>query len=269
MSTFLERFKTTLEKKYLATQESVDLDTYIQNKKIEITQSPFPHLTADNFFNNEIHSEIKKYFSSVFSRGLVENQDPNYFKPFIYKNSSREYDGYLYTPRHNEDAILKTFFSNTWNLFFSNLFSQPTGICTSLALHYHPPGDKTGFVHHDFAPKWFSALDTAGNNMLYRDRSEPVGINLTKQMRAITLIYYIDLDKNVWKEGDGGETGIYEKKDGEPVKLITPKDNRLFAFQVSPHSFHAFQANQKPRASIIQWFHIDPAWCEKKYKTKS
>jgi Rps23 Pro-64 3,4-dihydroxylase Tpa1-like proline 4-hydroxylase len=68
-------------------------------------------------------------------------------------------------------------------------------------------------------------------------------------------VYYLNNECN---GGYGGETAIYHN--GNVVDTVTPKNNRLFAFEVAPDSYHGFLTNLKyERCSLTQWFHQDPA----------
>ena len=112
-------------------------------------------------------------------------------------------------------------------------------------------------MHHDRISHTFSLADALANGVIFRTRATTSGVghgeSVFKEMRSIALLYY--LGDNAWQEGDGGETGLYLSKGELPMKLVVPKNNRLFAFDISHKSFHAFQANGKPRSCIVQWLH--------------
>lgn len=265
MLTFLRAAKQTIDKERAALKQNFDLGAYLNATDFEVTASPFPHVVVDNFFKDDICKALLKHFTSVLDRGFSEKDDQTRFHPFLNLKGEYEYDGYVYVPQRGESETLDVFFSVAWNLLFSKLFRKPTSWCTSLAYHHHSVGDRTGFVHHDYAFKRFSPRDRLSNGVIFREQTNnhPGDTTLYQEMRIITLLYY--LGGHVWEEGDGGYTGLYQTKEGSPVKLVVPKNNRLLAFQISPKSFHAFQKSFKPRSSIVQWFHIDPAWCKKKF----
>lgn len=267
MLAFLRISKQTIDKRRSALKEDCNLQDYIQATDFIVTASPFPHIVVDEFFKAEVYKRLWRHFQSVLERGLSQENDQTRFHPFLNLRGEYEYDGYVYTPRPGEDPTLNVFFSLAWNLFFSRLLKQPSGWCTSLAYHYHPVENRTGFVHHDYTPRLFSFNDRLSNGTIFRERTEEPGGNakapVFQEMRTIALLYY--LNNNGWAEGEGGETGLYRSKGESPVKLVAPKNNRMLAFRISPKSFHAFQENFKPRSSIVQWFHIDPAWCKEKY----
>jgi Rps23 Pro-64 3,4-dihydroxylase Tpa1-like proline 4-hydroxylase len=72
-------------------------------------------------------------------------------------------------------------------------------------------------------------------------------------VRSIAVLYYFNNPK--WTEGDGGESSMYKEYKGEPVRKIGPVNNRLFAFEVSPQSFHTFMRNKNIRNSLVMWYH--------------
>jgi len=256
MLTNLRILKQTIDKQRSALKENFPLADYLQTPRITTMESlPFPHIIADNFFKEEIYEKLLNHFRSVLDRGFSEEDDATKFHPFLDLKGEYEYDGYVYVPRPEEEPSLEVFFTLAWNLFFSKTFRQSTGWCTSLAYHHHPAGDQTGFVHHDNAFRAFSPHNQLSNGVIFRENSKDTAS--FQEMRAIALLYY--LGDNPWKEGDGGETGIYQSSKESPMKLVAPKNNRLFAFEISPRSLHAFQENFKPRSSIVQWFHA-PVW---------
>jgi len=254
--TSLRTFHQTIKKRQKALYDPVDLHDYIENENFNVISSPFPHIYVDNIFTKEVNEKLWRHFQQVLSRGFTKENDSNKFHPFLNLRGEYEYDGYLYVPKPDEEPALKVFFSLPWNLLFSKIFKQPTGWCTSLAYHYHLAGDRTGFVHHDFAEKWFSPSDRLTNGIIFRDTgyTKLPGAALTfPETRRIALIYY--LNNRPWEADSGGETGLYQSKNGPLAKLVAPQNNRLLAFQISHHSFHAFQTNLQPRPSIVQWFH--------------
>ena len=266
MLKFLQSAKQTLEKELGALKEDFPLGDYIQAPIPSVEPSPFPHIVVDNLFNEKTYEGLLKHFQSVLDRGFSEQDDPTRFHPFLDLHGDYAYDGYVYVPRPEEDKALTLLFSVAWNMLFSKLFGQPTSWCTTVAYHHHPPGDRTGFVHHDYATKIFSLNNRLPNGVIFHERDKAPAISqnnvpLLKERRGIALLYY--LGDNAWEQGDGGETGLYLSKGESPVKLIAPKNNRLLAFHISLKSFHALQETFKPRSSIVQWFHV-PAWREEK-----
>jgi hypothetical protein len=132
------------------------------------------------------------------------------------------------------------------------------------ALHSHPPGSRSGWIHNDYNPGWFGRL--AEQNEVYLNdgecnyrtgkmRADAEGVC---RMRYITLIFY--LGNPQWRAGMGGETGIYLSQN-RPVDsadiFVPPKDNTLLLFECTPHSWHTFRTTSFQRNSITLWLHRD------------
>lgn len=266
-SPFISASIHTIKKKVMrATIDPLRVTSLLRDPaSFVVIPDPFPHIVVDDVFTPEAYALLLRHFNAVRARGLSEEKDMNRFNPFLNLTGKYAYDGYVYAPHLNERGSANFFYSLDWNLFFSALFKQPTSSSTSMAYHFHPPGNKTGWVHNDNAPKFFAEADRLSNGVIYRSREEQ-SPTLIKERRIIALIYYLGNDE--WREGDGGETGLYAEKEGAPVKLVAPKNNRLLAFHISPKSFHAFQVNRTPRSSIVQWFHIPDALAVAQYGEK-
>lgn len=247
----LYRFIVQCQKMALATKEDVDIDDFItvRARDIVIEKEPFPHIVVDNFFKPEIYKALCEKFNEVKARGLSNEKRGEYSKFHAF---DMDYDGYLYIPSATLEPTnpLRLFYSLEWNAFFSKVFKQFTTFETTFALHHHPAGDKTGFVHHDFSKKQFRKYSSLPNGVISTERDG----NTEHRRRAISLLIYLNNEE--WQEGDGGETGIYNKDGTQLLKKIPPVNNRLFAFQTSPVSMHAFQSNRKARNCMVQWFHI-------------
>lgn len=268
----MSRIFIALNKRNKALEESISLAQYVQPHafQVQVEAEPFNYIVIDNFFKPEFVESLTQYYNKIFSNGLGHKpQTPNKFSPFEEKIN---YDGFVFSPEPTTSEPLHLFFSLQWNMFFSNLFDKPTTFGTSFALHYHPYGDRTGWVHNDYATYIFphklilpnGVTATKGDEGEIKLTETEKKVANVKQKRTIAIIYYFNNPE--WKQGDGGETGLYASKDEKTlVKKIAPINNRLFAFDISPNSFHAFQQNFKERNTIIQWFHADLDWCEKEY----
>lgn len=259
----LTSLQRRLQKKRDLLLEQFDLDSYLDGAWPAVSPAPFPHMIIDNVFTAEAYAALSAHFAEVLARGFSSEMDQDRFHPFLDLVGKYEYDGYVKGGSYADSPALSPFYSLAWNARFSEAFNQPTSQTTSLSLHFHPPGDRTGFVHSDFATRSFHPNDLTPNGVIFRERPASDAPPLFKERRIISLIFYLGND--AWAPGDGGETGLYASEDGAPLVLVEPKANRLVAFQISPRSFHAFQQNRTPRSSIVQWFHIDEAWAKKAY----
>lgn len=268
----MSRLHLNFLKKYKSLQETIDLAEYLNDESFlySLQEKPFKYVVIDNFFKPEFLNQIKEKFDKTIELGLTE--DHNDLSRFRFFNPKINYDGYLFTPQLTDEEPLKLFYSLNWNLFFSKMFNKPTTFGTNFALHHHPTGDRTGWVHNDYATFVFPQLRKLSNGVHRTFKEEQDGLDRPKgdlpepylQKRVIALIYYFNNDE--WKEGDGGETGLYSSKNiDDLVAKIAPINNRMLAFDISPKSFHAFQKNLKERNCFVQWFHSDLEWCEEKY----
>jgi len=263
MKSFLRGTKLKIDKQRGAIKESFPLHEYFDPGSLFVETYPFPHVVVDNFFKDRVYQKLSCHFQRVLRRGFSRKENLKRFEPFLNLKGKYAYDGYVYVPWYGEDQALDVFFSVEWNNFFSNIFKQITSWSTSMAYHHHPSGNRTGFVHHDHAEKEFTHNNELPNGVIFQEghktsRFSALDVDVFKEYRSIALIYYLGGTKE-WKKGDGGETGLYVREGDSPVKLVAPINNRLLAFKISPHSFHAFQENHTPRSSIVQWFH-SPKW---------
>lgn len=251
----LLKFTTRCEKFILSAKEkqSIDLEDFItvRQKDVVISPEPFPHVVIENFFKPEIYDALAVHFAQVKARGLIDEKKPNNKSNFHLFEI--DYDGYAYTPPpvlHPTDP-LRIFFSLEWNQFFSKLFHQLTTFETSIAFHHHPQGNRTGFVHSDFVDKYFRQDIRLPNGVRPMVTDEKRGV---PRRRIIAILFYLNNDG--WKEGDGGETGLYSADMQTCIKKVPPHNNSLCAFRVSKESMHAFQHNAVERNAIVQWFHV-------------
>lgn len=262
---FFRTLKERVGKERDAAKEKYTPHDYMQVSTASVQERPFAHIVIDNIFKEDINKKILKHFNEVLARGLSqEDDDKTKFHRFPEGRVKPRYEGYLYTPLLREDPVLDLFFSMRWNLFFSNLFKQHTERCTSVAYHYHPAGNPTGVVHNDYGSRPIAPKEQLSNKTTFGEHDKGYDDMQTapvcEGVRAIGLLYY--LGDEVWQDGEGGETGLYASKTGSLVKRVAPHNNRLFAFQTSPESFHAFQQNARPRSCIVQWLH-SPSWYKK------
>ena len=247
------KFKTQLQKLALYSKEQIYLEDFtdLKIKDFSLVREPFPHIVIENFFKPDIYAALCQKFEIAKNKGFSEEKASpvNQFHAFTV-----EYDGYVYTPQGTLDPTnpLSLFFSLEWNNFFSKLFHQFSTFETTLAFHHHPIGNTTGFVHNDFVDMPFSPISKLPNGVIWKSSPKPD----RKVRRTISILYY--LNNPEWRQGDGGETGIYSADKKTLLKVVPPVNNTLFAFQTSPQSMHAFQGNKTERNSFVQWFHTPP-----------
>jgi hypothetical protein len=134
------------------------------------------------------------------------------------------------------------------------------------ACHAHPAGSRSGWLHNDYNPGWFSQA-ASGDDLVF---SGTLGCDYrtgkcidpnTKpvvRMRYLTMIYF--LNNPTWKPGMGGETGLYlgpsQSVDAATI-WIPPINNTMLLFECTPHSWHSFRSCTFQRNSITLWLHRD------------
>lgn len=218
-------------------------------KKINVIREPFEHIIVDDFFKPALYEQFTSVFDAIQKRGVTKSktQAEDRFHAF-----DMDYDGYVYSPRASLDASnpFRFFYTLEWNYFFEDIFNVSLGFETNFALHHHPPGDRTGFVHHDYVARGFNPANRLSNGVLWSLRP-PHPMNCARKIAILTY-----LDDGSWREGDGGETALYAKDKETIVGKVAPRKNRLFAFNINETSYHAFQTNRRDRNSLIQWFHV-------------
>jgi hypothetical protein len=130
------------------------------------------------------------------------------------------------------------------------------------ALHSHPPGSRSGWIHNDYNPGWFGRTAASGE-LFFNDGAcnyrtgrmrDGQGTGICR-VRYITLIFYLN---NPNSKNVGGETGLYlsQSRSVEQADiLVPPEDNTLLAFECTPHSWHSFRTTTARRNSITLWLH--------------
>jgi hypothetical protein len=152
--------------------------------------------------------------------------------------------------------------------FLGNVFSISLNENLMLGLHRHNPPSNPGWVHTDFTIVSFPNIPPnfgeqrifiAGPDIVYADDSKSRQPNSIKTARAIACIYYIANPE--WNPSMGGETGIFDGVEKKLVARIPPKNNTLFAFEVTPSSYHTYLGSKTiQRNSFIWWYHADPRY---------
>jgi hypothetical protein len=78
------------------------------------------------------------------------------------------------------------------------------------------------------------------------------------------MLYYFN-NKNDQKQGDGGGTAIFKDYNSNSfIKEVKPINNRLFAFEISPKSYHGFVGAKFDRSAMVSWFHSSPSYMVKR-----
>ncbi len=234
----------------------------VRTGDVILVEEPFRHIVVDDFFTNEAYQDLCRVFNAQLKKGLSETRSRD-----LFMRSPSGYDAYLFTPDPRGDYPLSVFNSLPWIFSFSSLFDISPSMETKLEFHCHSPGSDDGWAHNDYnlcsfrEEKLSNGVNPWYHQCVYTDDVHGKQSGTLKRMRSVAILYFLN---NSWKDGDGGEVGLYVNK--QVVKKVAPINNRLLAFEISPTSFHGFLKNHAhERNSIIQWLHQDPQMMFKKF----
>jgi len=242
--------------------DKLKLHPYIsENVSLEIYEKPFKYIIIDNLFKQEIYDKICKKFPELIAKrnrphGQVGSNPNNIYEAIIY--------GLM-----PEDCVegLEFFVDPFWKKYLSDLFDVILNQHTAYSAHFHKGSkenpSKSGWIHKDLSI--CSAIDEPNkeikivNDCDYSDDTTNFP-NTTKIIRSVVHLYYLNNIDNLTEE-DGGGTGVYSSYDHKDlVKVITPVNNRLFSFEITPLSFHAYIGAKFNRSALVQWFHSNPSY---------
>jgi len=232
------------------------LTDILANRRWMRRSDPFPHVVARDVFASGFHRKLESAFQEVLcgdfgrpeKRGVSDRNLPTYDANVLVLNS--EFSG-----------PLGIFISRPWHDMLTALFGLNTTRDVVCALHHHPLGSASGWVHNDLSIRWFTdAPKSDGINMACSGRTthpaRQAGMKASPVVRAITMIFYLN---NAWSSGSGGETGLYRSAQDlptEPAAVVPPVNNSILLFECTPYSFHSFLKNHRsPRNSVNLWLH--------------
>jgi hypothetical protein len=236
---------------------------------LQIFEEPYKHIIIDNLLKPEIYAKLCKKFSEIILKEV---------KPVGQIGTSPEhiYDALIHTMTNEECLDGLEFFADPfWKNYLSNIFNIIFNPHTAYSLHYHKASkekrSKDGWAHKDL-----SICSVINNNSKevrltsgceYADDTHDYPHTL-KVIRSVANLFYLNNIDNP-KEENGGGTGVYPNYEKEPlIKTIFPINNRLFAFEVSPISYHSFIGADFNRSAIVQWFHSSPSYYVHKHLDK-
>lgn len=240
---------------------------YVNDVDVRIQITPYHHFVKENFFKHDFYCELVNVLEGYL--------DQNKFRPIGEVGYQKlKYDGFYCYPDPREITYPFTFlYTRVWKDFISALFDVKTSDEVLTGFHRHIPPGTDGWPHCDLGlcsfveDRGFDNLNHWAGQCVYADDTAHRQPHTFKRFRSIALIYYLGSNE-VWRDGDGGETGMYTSYDPKDlVKKVPPTNNTIFAFAISPMSWHGFIANKRfPRNTIIQWFHSPPSYVMKKYE---
>ena len=224
----------------------------IQNRKWLVKRSPYKHAIVTDLLEKQQLALLTENFRRRISSNAAASKVNNY-------------DANIVPLKSVDRGAFAPFLDVEW----LQLIARAMGLRATLeidgALHSHPPGSRSGWVHNDYNPGWFGRAATPDGMYLNDDecnyRTGKVRfdeVRPIRRMRYLTFIFY--LDNPVWQPGMGGETGIYfsesQSVDRADV-FVPPLNNTMLLFECGPHSWHAFRTTSFQRNSIILWLHRD------------
>ncbi|MBV8675495.1 MAG: 2OG-Fe(II) oxygenase [Acidobacteriaceae bacterium] len=239
---------------------SQSLMKVLQNRRWQCCTRPFVHYIARDVFVPQFYAELDAAFGELLNRGLSEQHDPTRFSRNI-----RNYDAYSILFDWNMPEPFRLFISREWHDMLAQLADIPaTGDVTG-GFHHHRPGSNSGQIHNDLNPGWFvDAQDPHNVNLSRNDLCDyssgqvyGTGIRVHESVRGLAVLIF--LHNSMWREHDGGETGLYNSSAQAidlPSKAIPPVSNTLLIFECTPKSYHSFLQNRNgARNSMIMWLH--------------
>lgn len=238
-----------------------NLEMLLESRRWLMSNYPFPHVRASNIFQPSAYWEIERSFHKILASGLCEERAAGRFSRIF-----GGYDAYGAKLPHDNDDPLSIFASREWHDLLTGLFDVRTTGDVNVELHHHARGSSNGRIHNDFNPGWFVGEASLGGVNLSNNeicsykfgtiRSD-MAVQSHKRVRALAMIYYVA--NGDWKQGDGGETGLYAFNDADvtsPDVAVAPINNSLLIFEVTPYSFHSFLKNKRStRNAVVSWLH--------------
>jgi hypothetical protein len=226
----------------------------IKSRRWIVRRSPFKHMIVHDLFEASVLERLKASFRErVQDGGARRSRIANYDATVL--------------PLNDTDRIsLAPFLDFEWLRLISKAMGVDPCFEVDGALHSHPSGSRSGWIHNDYNPGWFAR--SANDREVYLNSSDvcdyktgktpPSSGSPVRRMRYLTLIYY--LENPPWVLGMGGETGIYLSQ-RQPVDqadvFVPPRENTLLVFECTPHSWHSFRTTGFRRNSLTLWLHRD------------
>lgn len=210
-------------------------------------------------------AEIYKGLAAAFEKGMAKGKQIGK----VGEVGDLVYSALNYTPTLLD--IQTTAFSNIASESLRDFICGSFGIAVNeylmIGTHRHEPPSRNGWAHTDCAICSFPKTGNRFNGFqlfhetsgcIYADDSKDRQPDSVKTARAIACLYY--LGPGNLREFDGGETAIYAADANALIDTIPPVPNSLFAFEISPYSYHAYLGSPRlVRDSIIWWYHCDIA----------
>lgn len=210
---------------------NVSKKIYEVRDSVSFSENPFPHFYIDNFFEEEFIKKIILSFPPIDSSDWEISNDPD-----IEVKMRSKWESEFDIPE-NIISVIRIMNSS----YFLKALSKSLKIPKLMPDPYFTGGGLNATVSGGLLD-----VHVDGN---YHDAS---GLN-----RRVNAILYLNPN---WKEGWGGEFGLYDKKGENLVKKIAPLNNRLIVFDTNDYSFHGLPEpinfpEGEVRRSIILYYY--------------
>lgn len=241
-------------------------NSYLSNQlNIQKFSGLFNYIIIDNFLKKEYYDMICSKFNTYISRCPGSHG--------VVGDNGNVYDALIYGMKPEDCTTGFDFFiSKRWYNIIKSIFNLELNQHIAYTLHYHKGSpenpSKDGWPHTDL--NIVSVIDSPDKNLKltgdcnYADNTFDQQPHTKKCIRSIAVLYYCN-NKAPLEKGDGGGTSLFENYNKNSfIKEIEPINNRLFAFEISPKSYHAFKGAKFDRSAIVQWFHSSPSYILKR-----
>jgi hypothetical protein len=238
------------------------------NSQLTVSSYPYNYIAVEDLFDESTAYGLSTVFNDLIRAGRQIGK--------VGEVGSLVYEAINTTPSLNDvrSSPIGHLLSHEVKNYIAEVFDIRLDENLMMGMHRHNAPSKPGWTHTDFAvvsfpntPPNFGSqrLFVDGNGVNYSDDSKDRQPNTIKTARAIACLYYTaNAD---WKPGMGGETGIYLPDGKTLVAAIPPKNNTLFAFEISPLSYHAYLGSQTmQRSSFIWWYHAEPSYLMRRHQ---
>jgi len=237
----------------------VELSRALAGSTWQRRERPFPHVVARDVFVQPVYRRLADAFQKLLDRGFRDAPTGRFGRTL------GAYDAWALHFAADHDGPLALLFSRG----FCDVLARAAGVRVTrdvnVGLHHHQVGSASGSPHNDLNPGWFverrrpdgiNLMDHAACSYHHGTTTRP-GERPRERVRAVAMIYY--LNNPAWRDGDGGETGLYQSARDpveKPAVAVPPVNNSLLLFECTPRSYHAFIANRRHvRNSVILWLH--------------
>ena len=232
------------------------------NAKFSVSSYPYNFLVVEDLFDEGIAFALSSTFNDLI-RGANTIGKVGEVGELIYEAVN-------FTPllHHIQGSPVSYVASIEVKNLIAEVFDIRLDENLMLGMHRHNPPSKPGWTHTDFAVVSFPNIPpnfrgqrvyAKDSGVQYSDDSKLRQPDAIKTARAIACLYYTA--NSEWSQGMGGETGIYLPDGKTLVGSIPPKNNLLFAFEISPLSYHAYLGSiTMQRSSYIWWYHSAPSY---------